>query len=80
VISAEQRLAHRREAACARPAVDLSGHATSPLMSQGPRPTCVPFALACAHEAERSFNGQRFHAAIEPVWWSLDAKPASVRR
>ncbi len=74
MISAEQRLAHRREAACARPAVDLSGHATSPLMSQGPRPTCVAFALACAHEAERSFNGQRFHAAIEPVWWSLDAK------
>lgn len=74
MISAEQRLARRREAARARPPVDLSSHATSALISQGPRPTCVPFALACAHEAERSFNGQRFHAAIEPVWWSLDAK------
>ncbi|MGH3549926.1 MAG: C1 family peptidase [Pseudonocardiaceae bacterium] len=74
MISAEQRLAHRREAARARPAVDLSGHAISPLISQGPRPTCVPFALACAHEAALSFNGRRFHAAIEPVWWSMDDK------
>ncbi|MGH3972090.1 MAG: C1 family peptidase [Pseudonocardiaceae bacterium] len=74
MISAEQRLAHRREAARARAAVDLSGYAISPLISQGPRPTCVAFALACAHEAERSVNGQRFRAAIEPVWWSLDAK------
>ncbi len=73
MISAEQRLARRREAACARLTVDLSGHASSPVISQGPRPTCVSFALACAHEVELSFNGKQFRAAIEPVWWSLDA-------
>jgi hypothetical protein len=42
---------------------------SSPVISQGPRPTCLPCALAAAHEAEHQSSG--FQAAVEPVWWDL---------
>jgi hypothetical protein len=54
--------------------VDLSDLISSPLISQGPRPTCIPFAFAWTHEAERhALTGGQFKAAIEPLWWQLDA-------
>lgn len=68
---ATQRQAQRRHASLARPPVDLSDRIVSPLIDQGPRPTCVPFALACTHEAERHDRDEDFRAAIEPVWWYL---------
>lgn len=64
--------ARRRARSLARPAVDLSHLIGSPLIDQGPRPTCVPFALAGTHEAERhAATTGAFQAAIEPVWWHL---------
>lgn len=65
----------RQVAINARLTVDLSDLISSPLISQGPRPTCVPFAFAWAHEAERhALTGGQFQAAIEPVWWELHAR------
>ena len=64
-----KRLARRRADSLQRPAVDLSNRVSSAVMSQGPRPTCLPCALAAAHEAEYQTGG--FHAAVEPVWWDL---------
>lgn len=65
----EGRLAQRRAAALQRPSVDLTDRVASPVISQGPRPTCLPCALAAAHEVEHPTQG--FQAAIEPVWWDL---------
>lgn len=69
--TAAQRLAERRARALTRPAVDLSASVASTLISQGPRPTCVAFAVAGAHEGERADT--TFQPAIEPIWWHLDA-------
>lgn len=52
-----------------RPAVDLADMISGAIVSQGPRPTCVPCVLAAAHEAERYGSGLR--PAVEPVWWQL---------
>lgn len=67
--TSRKRLARRRADSLQRPAVDLSNRVSSAVMSQGPRPTCLPCALAAAHEAEYQTGG--FHAAVEPVWWDL---------
>ncbi|WP_276806283.1 C1 family peptidase [Mycobacterium nebraskense] len=42
---------------------------STPVFSQGPRPTCLACAIAAAHEAERVM--QVFEAAVEPLWWDL---------
>lgn len=76
--SAVQRLAARRAAAAARPAVDLADLVASPVLDQGPRPTCVPCALAAAHEAERTLSG--FKAAVEPIWWHLHGSGEASER
>jgi hypothetical protein len=69
------QLLARRAAALARPPMDLTGQIDSPLIAQGPRPTCVPFALAWTHEAERNFHHPSgFQAAIEPIWWHLHSR------
>lgn len=68
--STHKSLSRRRAEALQRPAVDLSDRVKSAVMSQGPRPTCLPCALAAAHEAEHPSGV--FHAAIEPVWWDLN--------
>jgi hypothetical protein len=65
--AAAKQVASRRSAAAARPAVDLTSRITSDILDQGPRPTCVAFAVAAAHEAERP----GFKAAVEPLWWRL---------
>jgi Papain family cysteine protease len=67
VTTVAERLARRRAHAASRPAVDLTSQIISEVMDQGPRPTCVPCAIATAHEAERP----GFVAAVEPVWWRL---------
>jgi Papain family cysteine protease len=67
VTTAAERLAKRRADAALRPAIDLTSQITSDVMDQGPRPTCLPCAIAAAHEAERS----GFGAAVEPIWWRL---------
>jgi C1A family cysteine protease len=60
----------RRAASLARPPVDLRSLLTSPVRDQGPRPLCVPFSIAGAHEATRA----KFAApgaeplAVEPLW------------
>jgi hypothetical protein len=69
VTTTRKRLARRRADALQRPSVDLSDRVSSAVMSQGPRPTCLPCALAAAHEAEHRSGG--FQAAVEPVWWDL---------
>ena len=51
-----------------RPAVDLRQLVTSPLMSQGARPVCVPFALSHAHEAAAS-QANDSAMAPEAIWW-----------
>ncbi len=70
--NAAQRLAQRRIDALQRPAVDLSDRITTPVIQQGPRPTCVACALSSAHESERSPHD--FQPAVEPVWWHLHAE------
>jgi Papain family cysteine protease len=70
--SAAEILAKRRAAALLRPAVDLSDNITTPVIQQGPRPTCVPCALAGAHESERSAHA--FQPAVEPIWWDLHSR------
>jgi len=62
--------AQRRAASLARPAVDLRHYLTSVVRQQGPRPLCVPFSLAAAHEAVRrsvAIAGAR-ELAVEPIW------------
>lgn len=56
-----------------RPAVDLRHLVTSPLMDQGARPVCVPFALSHAHEAAA---GQVNDSAMAPeaIWWRASAQ------
>lgn len=62
--------AQRRAASIARRSVDLRHQLTSEVRQQGPRPLCVPFSLAAAHEAVRTRSavaGARA-LAVEPLW------------
>lgn len=62
--------------AAARPAVDLRKLITSPLMDQGARPVCVPFALSCAHEAVTGPGSDPADdpaLAPEAIWWHASA-------
>jgi C1A family cysteine protease len=62
--------AQRRAASLARPPVDLRYLFTSPVRQQGPRPLCVPFSIAAAHEATRArmvAQGAEV-LAVEPLW------------
>lgn len=57
---------------CPRATVDLRNLITSPLMDQGARPVCVPFALTHAHEAATSSGSvQTDEPALAPeaIWW-----------
>lgn len=65
----QQRISQRRAVSLARPAVDLAHLVSTPVFSQGPRPTCLACAIAAAHEVERATAA--FEAAVEPVWWDL---------
>lgn len=59
----------RRAAALARADVDLRGLLDPQLVSQGPRPLCVPFALALGNEASRTVARSATEAlAPEPIW------------
>lgn len=59
----------RRAAARARTDVDLRSLLDPQIVSQGPRPLCVPFALALGNEAGRTNNGTSPEAlAPEPIW------------
>ncbi|GAB7006516.1 C1 family peptidase [Nocardioides sp. AN3] len=50
--------------------VDLRAQISSPLMNQGPRPLCVPFALSLAHDAlECSSFTVDTAMAPEAIWW-----------
>lgn len=53
-----------------RPAVDLRSRISSPLMTQGPRPLCVPFSLSLAHDAlDGSDPTVDTAMAPEAIWW-----------
>lgn len=61
--------ARRLAASRARPDVDLRGLLDPHIVSQGPRPLCVPFALAVGHEAGRTNSGSSAEPlAPEPIW------------
>lgn len=62
--------AHRLAASLARPPVDLRQLFISPVRHQGPRPLCVPFSVAGAHEAARAYAGAAGaeQLAVEPLW------------
>lgn len=62
--------AQRHAASLARPSVDLRYLFASPVRHQGPRPLCVPFSLAAAHEATRAQLGAPGAEllAVEPIW------------
>jgi hypothetical protein len=63
------RRSARRAAALARNDVDLRGLLDPRLLSQGPRPLCVPFTLALGNEASRTIAGAAPEAlAPEPIW------------
>src|SRR5215813_10315164 len=62
--------AKRLAASLARPPVDLRYLFSSPVRQQGPRPLCVPFSIAGAHEATRfrmAAQGAEM-LAVEPLW------------
>lgn len=62
--------AQRRAVSLARPAADLRYLFASPVRHQGPRPLCVPFSIAGAHEATRvrfAVPGAEM-LAVEPLW------------
>jgi Papain family cysteine protease len=62
--------AYRRAPSLSRPAVDLRPALPAAIPAQGPRPTCVPFALTAAHEAIASFlRAQTAAYATEALWW-----------
>lgn len=71
--SAAKALRRRRAAALTWPAVDLSDRAAD-VADQGPRPVCVPLAVAAAHESQAHGDGTAFVPAPEPVWWWLVAR------
>lgn len=53
-----------------RPDVDLRGRIFSSLMSQGPRPLCVPISLSHAHDALGGSDPSVDTAkAPEAIWW-----------
>lgn len=58
------------QAAVPRPDVDLRARISSLLMSQGPRPLCVPISLSLAHDALDG-SGPTVDAAKAPeaIWW-----------
>ena len=58
-------------AASRRPTVDLRGRVSSPLMSQGPRPLCVPFSLSLAHDVLAGASDPSAEASMAPeaIWW-----------
>lgn len=61
---------------CPRSTVDLRNLITSPLMDQGARPVCVPFALTHAHEAVASLGSVLADGpalAPEALWWHASA-------
>lgn len=62
--------AQRHAASLARPPVDLRYLFASPVRHQGPRPLCVPFSIAAAHEATRAhFAAPGIEMlAVEPIW------------
>ena len=62
--------AQRHADSLARPAVDLRHLLASPVRHQGPRPLCVPFSIAAAHEATRVQMGEpgAEMLAVEPLW------------
>lgn len=51
-----------------RPPVDLRHMVTNPLMNQGPRPVCVPFALSHAHESA-VWKTDDPAMSPEAIWW-----------
>jgi hypothetical protein len=58
-----------------RPAVDLRSLLPAAIPSQGPRPTCVPFALTAAHEAAASsLAGEIASHAAEALWWCCSTR------
>jgi hypothetical protein len=62
--------AQRLAASRSRRAVDLRHLLASLVRTQGPRPLCVPFSLAAAHEATRALlvaPGAEL-LAVEPLW------------
>lgn len=68
--------AQRHSDSLARPPVDLRHLVASPVRQQGPRPLCVPFSIASAHEATRTHAGVpgAETLAVEPLWqYCLDA-------
>lgn len=86
--------ARRRNASLLRTPTDLRGLFGSPVRQQGPRPLCVPFSIASAHEAVRVGIGApgAEELAVEPLWrycvqdgqashagTTLDAGSAAVR-
>ena len=62
--------AQRHADSLARPAVDLRHLLASAVRQQGPRPLCVPFSIAAAHEATRVQMGEpgAEMLAVEPLW------------
>ena len=57
-------------AALPRQDVDLRARISSPLMSQGPRPLCVPLSLSLAHDAlDVSDPTVDTAKAPEAIWW-----------
>ena len=62
--------AQRHDDSLARPPVDLRHLFASPVRHQGPRPLCVPFSIAAAHEATRVRMGEpgAEMLAVEPLW------------
>ena len=62
--------AQRHAHSLARPAVDLRHLLASAVRHQGPRPLCVPFSIAAAHEATRVQMGEpgAEMLAVEPLW------------
>lgn len=62
--------AQRLAASLTRPPVDLRQLVVSPVRHQGPRPLCLPFSIAAAHEATRTHaavSGAEM-LAVEPLW------------
>ena len=62
--------AQRHADSLVRPAVDLRHLLASAVRHQGPRPLCVPFSIAAAHEATRLQMGEpgAEMLAVEPLW------------
>lgn len=59
----------RRITVTRRPDYDLRGLVEPQIVSQGPRPLCVPFALSLGHEARRTSEGASPEAlAPEAIW------------